>query len=82
LNKNVRTEKIANILETAGNIAKSSNSQPLTLLLGVLQRMIIVFKSYRLFFCSKLIGIFKVVKMNFGSKFGAWVTFHTAILQS
>jgi len=27
-------------------------------------------------------AIFKVVKLNFGSKFEAWVSFHTAILQS
>jgi len=33
-------------------------------------------------FCSKLDAIFKIVKVNFGSKFEAWVSFHTAILQS
>jgi len=32
--------------------------------------------------CSKLNAILKVVGMNSGSKFGAWVSFHTAIFQS
>jgi len=31
--------------------------------------------------CSNLNAIFKVVKMNFGSDFEAWASFHTAILQ-
>jgi len=49
--------------------------------------MIFVFKLYRKknsfkFLNLKSNAIFKVVKMNFGSKFGAWVSFHTAILQS
>jgi len=30
----------------------------------------------------KLKGYFWGSKMNIGSKFGAWVSFHTAILQS
>jgi len=30
---------------------------------------------------SKLNAIFKGVKINFGCKFGDWVSFHTAILQ-
>jgi len=33
-------------------------------------------------FCSKLNAIFEAVKMDFGTKFGAWVSFHTAVLQS
>jgi len=33
-------------------------------------------------FCSKSNAIFKVVKMNFGSKFEARAFFHAAILQS
>jgi len=55
------------------------------LLLGVrATRMIIGFKLFQIFFCQNqtVNGIFKVVKMNFGSKFWAWVSFHTAILQS
>jgi len=71
-------------LKTARNIAKSYKFQPWTLILGVLQGMITGFKLYqeKKVFCLKLNAIFKVVKMNFGSKFGAWVSFHTAILQS
>ena len=33
-------------------------------------------------YCSTSNAILKAVKMNFGSKFGTWVIFHTAILQS
>ena len=33
-------------------------------------------------YCLKLNAIFQMVKMNFGSKFGAWVPFLTAILLS
>jgi len=45
--------------------------------------MIIGLKLYRNnIFCLELNAIFKVEKMNFGSKFGAWVSFHTAMLQS
>jgi len=32
--------------------------------------------------CCKVDAIFKVVKVNFGSKLGPWVSFLTAILQS
>jgi len=42
LNKNVKTRKIANILETAQNIAKSSKFQPKALLRGVLQGITII----------------------------------------
>jgi len=34
------------------------------------------------FFCSKWNAIFNAVRINFGSKFGAWVSFHAAIMQS
>jgi len=45
--------------------------------LRVLQEMIIGLKLHRKNIpCSKLNAIFKVVKMNFGSKFGAWVPFY------
>jgi len=37
LNKNVKTRKIANFLETAGKITKFSKFQPQALLLHVLQ---------------------------------------------
>jgi len=47
LKKNVKTRKIANILETTGNIAKSSKFQPKTLRLGVLKGMIVDFEFYR-----------------------------------
>jgi len=40
--KNVKTRKIANILETAENIVKSSKFQSFATPLGVLQRMIIL----------------------------------------
>jgi len=43
----LKTRKIANILGTAGHIAKSSNFQPKTLLLSVPQGMNINFKIYR-----------------------------------
>jgi len=33
-------------------------------------------------FCSKLNAIFTVVKIKLGSELGAWVSFHSAILQS
>jgi len=46
-NKNVKTPKIANIYETAENIAKSSKSQSKAPLIGVLQEMIIRFELYR-----------------------------------
>jgi len=54
----------------AGNIAKSSKFQPWTLHKDVPQGMIIGLKLYRKK-CLKLNAIFKVVKMNFGIKFGA-----------
>jgi len=74
---------IANILETAGQITKSSKLHPQTLLLDILQGMIIGFKLYRKnIFGLRLNAIFEIVKMNFGSKSGAWVSFHIAILQS
>jgi len=81
--KNVKPRKITNTLKTAGNIAKSSKCQSLTQLLGVPQGIIIGFKLYRKK-CSrsKLHVIVKVVKINVGSKFGAWVSSHSAILQS
>jgi len=70
-------------LETAGSIEKSSKFQPHALLKGVPQVSINRFKLYRKkIFFSKLNTIFKVVKMNFGSQFGAWVSFHTVISQS
>jgi len=82
-NKRVKTRKIPNILKTAGNIAKSSTFQAKALLLGVLHGVIFGFKFYRKkYFCSKFTAIFKSVKINFGSKFGAWVSFQTDILQS
>jgi len=81
LNKKCKNTKNANFLETAGNFAKSSKFQSQALLLGVLQKTINGFKLYRKK-CSKLNAIFKVVKMNFSSKLGAWVSFHIAILQS
>jgi len=34
------------------------------------------------YFCSKVNAIIKVLKMNIGSKFRAWVYLHSAILQS
>jgi len=77
----LKKREIADIIKTAGNIAKSSKFQSQALLLGVLQGMIIGLILHQKN-CSKLNAIFKVVKMNFGSKFGAWVSFHTAILQS
>jgi len=80
--KNIKTRKIANTLKTAGKIAKSSKFQSKALLLGVLQGKIINFKLHQNFFSSKLNFIFKVVKIKFGRKFGAWVSFHTATLQS
>jgi len=62
-------------MKAVGNFVKSSKFQHLALLLGVLQRMIIGFKFYRIkYVCSKLKAIFKVVKKNTGSKFGAWVS--------
>jgi len=78
----VKTRKIANILKMAGNTAKSSKFQLKTLLSTFLQKMTIDLKLYHEYFCSKLNAIFKVVNTDFGSKFGAWVPFHTAILQS
>jgi len=30
-----------------------------------------------MYFCSNLDAISKIIKMNFGRKFGAWVFFHT-----
>jgi len=81
LNKNVKTRKIAKIFKTAGNIAKSSKFQSQGRLLGVLQGIIIGFKLCQKI-DSKLYTIFKVVKMDFSSNFGTWVSFHTAILQS
>jgi len=71
LTKNVKTRGIANILKTAGNIAKSLESQSKGFLQGM---VVIIFKLYR----KKLSQIFKVVKMNFGSKFAAKVSFHTS----
>jgi len=42
--------------------------------------MIIGFELYRFFF-SKLNAFLKVVKINIDSKFGAYATFRSAILQ-
>jgi len=79
--KNVKTRKIANIVKTARNIAKSSKLQHKTRFLDVLQGKIISFKLHRkIYFLLKIERFFKVVKMNFSSKFG--VTSHNAILQS
>ena len=78
----VKTRKTVDSLKTDGNIAISPTLQPWALLLYVLQGMIIGFKFFRNNLCSKLDAIFKVRKMNCGSKLGAWVSFHTAILQS
>jgi len=64
-------------------VSQNPQNQPSAQLLRVLQGMIICFKLQYIekkIFCSKLNAIFKVVKMNVGSKFGAWVS--TAILQS
>jgi len=47
LNKNVKTRKIANVLKTAGNIAKYLKFQPKAPLLGALQGMIIGFEVCR-----------------------------------
>ena len=80
--KNVKTRKIANILETAGSIAKSSKFQFWALLSGVLQGKITGLKIYRKNFCSKLNVIFKAVKMNSGGKFGSWVSFYTTTFKS
>jgi len=64
-------------LKAVGNIAKSSNFQYYELLLGVFTRknnwFNLIEKS------SKLNATFKVLKMNFGSKFGTWLSFDTAI---
>jgi len=69
-------------LKTAGNKARSPKFQPWALLFGVHQGMIIRFKLNRKnVFGSELNAIFKVLKMNNGSKFGARVSFHTTILQ-
>jgi len=72
--------KIANILETARNPQISAS--------GAMWRCStrndywFQITSKRNSFCVKLHAIFMAVKMNFGSKFGAWVSFHAAILQS
>jgi len=44
--------------------------------------LVLIYIELLFFFCSKLNAIFKVVKMNFGSEVGAWVSFHTDILLS
>jgi len=64
LNKNVKTRKVANILETVRNTAISSKFQPLALLLGVLQGIIIGFKFYR----EKKIFLFKIERYFQGSE--------------
>jgi len=70
------------ILTTAGNIAKSSKFQPQTLLLGVPQGMIIGLKFYRKkCFVRNCTLFIRQVKIYFGNKFGALVSFHV-ILQS
>jgi len=52
-------------------------------LLGVPQGMMFGFNYIeKKINCSKLNAIFIVVIMNFSCKFGAWVNFHAAILQS
>jgi len=83
LNKNCKNTicLVANILETAGNIAKSSQFH---VLLSVGLGMIIGLKLYRKkYFYSKLTASLRQEKKkNFGSKFGGGVSFHTTILQS
>ena len=61
-------------MKTAENSTKSSKFQPWAILIGVLPGMIIGFKVHRknMFQIERYL---KVVKMNFGSKFGAWVSF-------
>jgi len=78
---NEKSRKITNILKTAINTANFSKFQSRALLIGVLQEVINGIKFYRKN-RSKLNAIFKVVKMNFGCKGGAKVSFHTAILLS
>jgi len=61
-----------------GNVA-SSKFKPLALLSGDPRDDYSQKKEKK---WSELDAIFQVVKVNFGSKFGFLVSFHTAILQS
>jgi len=83
MNKKCKKRKNTNIFETAGNMAKSLKFQSWALHLGALLGIIFTLKLYiKNIFCTKLNNTFKVVKTDLGSKFMAWVSFHTAILQS
>jgi len=82
LNTNVNSLKIAYILEW---LEISQNHQNYNLRRWVLVDYMewLLFLNYvDLKKCQKLNAIFKLIKIDFGSMIGAWVSFHTVIFQS